>query len=262
MFSCVRFVLCDEDRIMCSMLESVVASCGHDVVGVAHSTSDALNLLMAAQPDAVIVDLSLGYNSDFDVLDGAAEVGAKAIVFSMNADATLLGRYAPPPAFVPKPDFAALEHAIIALARDTVAVLRQQDRRIRPARAAFGPVPTGPSDAGAFFEALNNAVEGDALVSIDLPDVPVPSMDGVALASFVVWGIRQTDRLLGGPATVRIFLAGAGAEGAELVLQRLQGTLELPAGARLRAIVVKPGEAAADAFDRLKHSEDISRLKV
>jgi hypothetical protein len=258
----VRFVLCDEDRIVCSIVESLVASCGHEVEGVAHTTSDAYHLIVAARPDAVIVDLSLGYNTDFDVLGVAADVGAKAIVFSLNADATLLSRYAVRPVVVPKPDFVALELAIVELGQATDSMPRQEDRRKQPARALTGLAPSGPSDAGAFFEALNQATDGDALVSIDLPRDVGSATNGAALGAFVVWELRQTDRLLGSESWVRIFLAGAGPDGAGVVLQRLQDNLDLPSGARLRAIVIQPGEGAADAFDRLKHSEDIVRLTV
>ena len=258
----MRFVLCDEDRLVCSIVETLVASCGHEVAGVAHTTTDAYNLIVAARPDAVIVDLSLGYNTDFDVLGITAEIGAKTIVFSLNADATLLSRYAVRPVFVPKPDFVALEQAIVELGQATDSAPRPEDRRKRPARALTGATPRGPADAGAFFEALNQATDGDALVSIDLPGDSGPATDGAALGAFVVWEIRQTDRLLGSDSWVRIFLAGAGPDGAGVVLQRLQDNLDLPSGARLRAIVIQPGESAADAFDRLKHSEDIVRLSV
>lgn len=244
------------------MLETVVASCGHDVAGVAHTTADAHHLIAAAQPDAVIVDLSLGYNTDFDVIDAASEVGAKTVVFSMNADASILARYAPRPVVVAKPDFAALEQAILDLGHDAASVVRHHDRRTRPSRPTAGALPNGPSDAGAFFDALNGAVDGDALISIDLPDGVSPSTDGAGLAPFVVWTIRQTDRLLGSASSVRIFLASAGADGAESCLQRIRDNIDLPEGARLRAIIIEPGETAAEAFDRLKHSADSTRLNV
>ncbi len=65
-----------------------------------------------------MLDLSLGYNTDFDIIDAAISVGARAIVFTQNADAELLRQYPVTPAVVVKPDLEALEQVLRRLGRD------------------------------------------------------------------------------------------------------------------------------------------------
>lgn len=107
-------------------------------------------------------------------------------------------------------------------------------------------------DAQAFYEALHNAAEGDALVSID----PVADGDGPAdgsdVAAVVVGLIRDTDRLLASPATVKVFLAGGAAHAIESLLGRLQ-EVSLPWAVRIRSVVLTATETGGDAFERLKH---------
>ena len=73
----MRVVVCDEDALMRDMVEAVVASTGHEVAGIADTTVAAVGLIESALPDAVILDLSLGYNTDFDIIDSAIGVGAR-----------------------------------------------------------------------------------------------------------------------------------------------------------------------------------------
>ena len=65
-----------------------------------------------------MLDLSLGYNTDFDIIEAAISVGARAIVFTQNADAEILGKYSVAPAVVIKPDLEALEQVLRRLGRD------------------------------------------------------------------------------------------------------------------------------------------------
>ena len=65
----MRFVLCDDDQFLRSMVESIVARHGHDVVGCADGGVDATMLVESAKPDAVIVDFHLEDGvSGFDVI--------------------------------------------------------------------------------------------------------------------------------------------------------------------------------------------------
>jgi CheY-like chemotaxis protein len=238
------------------MVESIVTKQGHDVVGVADATSAATGLVEHARPDAVIVDMSLGYNTDFDVIETAESVGAKVIVFSFHADESLLNRYAVRPRFVPKPDFVELEQTVERLARDAGGIAAESDRRHHPVRAANGPAPTGPEDAHAFYEALNNAVDGDTLVAIDLVADGSGPTTGGALTSAVARVIRETDRLLATASAVKVLLAGGGADGSESFMRRLDEVVHLPPGTHVRSVVLVPGESPAEAFDRLKQHGD------
>jgi hypothetical protein len=199
----------------------------------------------------VVVDLSLGYKTDFDVVGAAKAVGARAIVFTQNADAELLSQYTPAPAVVPKPDLVALEELLLRLGRDDLHHTVEQDRRARPARLAEGPEPTGVSDAQAFFEALNAAREGDALVSLDVP------MGADAVADDVGRRLREGDRvLMNPPRAVRVFLPGGGEEGIASVLARIRGIQAVTSECQVASIIVREGEHGADAFDRLKREGD------
>ena len=92
-----------------------------------------------------MLDLSLGYNTDFDIIEAAISVGARAIVFTQNADAEILGQYSVAPTVVVKPDLEALEQVLLRLGRDDAAdEVIEQDRRRQPARRApTGPLPPG-----------------------------------------------------------------------------------------------------------------------
>lgn len=252
----MRFVLVDEDHLMAAMIEAMLDDLGHEVVGVADTTADAVNLLHSTRPDAVIVDLSLGYNTDFDPVGAAEDVGARVIVFSYNADDALMSRYAIRPVFVPKPDMSDLERVVsrLVLDRQTAQVV-DHDRRVRPARPASGPTPTSLADAQSFYVALNDAVEGDAVLSIDL-DISQPgALEGPAVGAHVKEVLRATDRLLASTTALKLFLPGAADEGVASLLARLEQAGAVPAGATTRHVVVRAGELPADAFDRLKHAD-------
>ena len=235
----MRIVLCDEDAVMRDVVESLVTGAGHEVVGVADTTAVAVRLIETARPDAVVLDLSLEYNSDFDMVASAIAVGARPIVFSHQVDADMLDRYSPRPTFVAKPDLAALESALTV---QEVRAAGTVDRRRRPARAAAGTAPTGVADAQAFFEAINDAEPGDGMVSIEV-DHGAEDIGKI---------LRGTDRLLAFPAAVRIFMPGAGEEGVRSLLGRLADAGAVPTGCPTAWIVVEAGELGADAFARLK----------
>ena len=236
----MRFVLCDEDQLLRSMVETILERQGHEVIGVADHTAVATQLVKVGKPDAVIVDLSLGYNTDFDIIDTAIEVGAAVIVFSHNADHLVLGRYSPPPLVVSKPDLQSLERVTAKVFQDTEEpVASSAERRRRPTRAAIGPQPTGVSDAQAFYEALGNAADGDALLSIE----------GFDDAEVVAKLVRGTDRVLDTGSKLLVFLAGGGVDAISAFLSRMH---EEATGGSVRSIVVAADESGHDAFSRLK----------
>ena len=242
----MRVVLCDGDDLLRSMVELVVVRGGHELVGVADSVGDAIGLLEMARPDVAILDLALGVNADYDLAATAQACGAQVIVFSNTAYDELLDRYDPRPTVVPKPDLEALGLALSRLRAPEPPAAAAADRRLRPARQPAGPAPLGVADAQAFYEAINSAVEGDAMVWIEA------SHDGPEVAERVAAAMRGGDRLLASPDAIRVFLTGAGEEGVGAFARRIEDALRASGAAASRSIVVAPGEAPNDAFDRLK----------
>ncbi len=144
----------------------------------------------------------------------------------------------------------ALEHAVDRLRLDHEEVT-ETDRRQRPARAAAGPRPTGPSDAAAFYEALNEAVEGDAVVAI-ARGASGGDIDPTALAGLLNGGIRDTDRLLVGGSSVIVLLPGGGRDAIESLFARFSSDTTLSTDVEFRSVILAAGESPTDAFDRLK----------
>ena len=252
----MRIVVCDDDSFMREMVESLVRTTGHEVVGIADTTAAAVGLIEAGRPDVVVLDMSLGYNTDFDIIDAAISVGARAIVFTQNADAAILGQYSVSPTVVAKPDLGALEQVLLRLGRDDTAhEVIEEDRRQKPARAADGPIPTGVSDAQAYFEAINGAQAGDALVGLDVP------AGAEAVADEVGRCLRETDRvLLMLPRAVRIFMPGGGSDGVASALSRIRSIHVVTSDCQVASVIVRDGEHGADAFDRLKTEGELHPL--
>ena len=249
----MRFAICDDDDMFCSMVDAMITSHGHEVIGIAGTTAAALGLVRQGHPEVVVIDPVIGVNADFDVIHEALGAGAKVIAFGRTSSLLSTGRYHPEPHFVPKPDLPALERIIERLHLDHEAV-SETDRRHRPLRAASGPLPTGPGDAAAFYTALNEATDGDSVVSI----APGPSGDTIdpnALADLLADGIRGTDRLLVGGSSLIVLLPGGGTEAIESLFTRLSSDAHLSAGVEFRSVVVGADESPTDAFDRLKRAD-------
>ena len=243
----MRVVLCDEDALLRDVTEGLITRLGHDLVGVADTTVAGVGLIEAARPDLVVFDLSLGYNTDFDVIESALTAGAKVLIFSHNADEAILSAYATHPTVVHKPDLVALEEALSrVMLGDGEQGVVERDRRGHPGRAASGPPATNVADAQAFYEALHELREHDALVSIDL------DLDAAEVGEEVLDLVRSTDRLVASRSSVRVYLPDGGPQGIESVLDRLARADVVPPGARVHSIVVEPGEGATEAFERLK----------
>jgi chemotaxis response regulator CheB len=251
----MKFVLCDDDLMLRSMVDGIVTGLGHEVIGVADTTSEATSLIQTGRPDVVIVDMTVGANTDFDVVATAIEVGAQTVVFSFHTDAERLSSYEPRPVAVAKPDFVALEEVLGRLGAGSDGAA-PADRRRRPTRAAQGPQPMGLHDAAAFYEALNNAQEGDTLVAIDLVGDLAHITDSDSIAQRIALLVRQTDRLLVTSTSLKVLLVGGGSEGTASLMGRLGHEAALPPGSRMHSVVVGAGEAPSAAFERLKQASD------
>lgn len=249
----LRFVICDDDEMLDSMVDAMITDHGHDVIGIADTPTTAIGLVQQGHPDVVVLDPAIGINADFDVIDVALGVGAKVIAFGRNSAVLGTGRYSPQPPFILKPDLAALERAIERLRLDHEEVT-EADRRQRPVRAASGPEPTGPSDAAGFYAALNDAVDGDSVVAIARAQSG-SEIDPTALAGLLGGGIRGTDRLLIGGSSVIVLLPGGGSEAIESLFTRLSSDTTLSADVEFRSVIVGAGESPTEAFDRLKRAD-------
>ncbi len=253
----VRLVLCDDDPFMRETIESMASRLGHEVAGVADTAAAALGLIEVGRPDAVVLDIALGFDSDFDLIAAAAGVGAQVIVFSHHVDADVLQRNPTHPVVIAKPNLAELEQVLVRLAAgqdlegDLEVDLRDAvDRRKGASRSAAGPVPTGVEDAQAFFEAVNEAQPGDGMVSLEVP----LSDDARRVAEEVARHVRTTDRVLALARSVRVYLPGGGEDAAASLFERVAGADPALADTRVVSIVVEAGEAGPDAFDRLRQT--------
>lgn len=249
----MRFALCDDDQLYTRMIELMLADLGHEVVGVATATPESVSLIETGRPDVVIVDPSMGFNTDFDVIAATGAVGARTIVFSQNAYESIISQYELPPTVVFKPDLTELERVVRDLGIERGEALSiASERRQRPVHEAHGRVPTSVSDAQAFYEALNEAAAGDVLMSVELSAEDPNLRDTSAIATRVRQIIRSADRLLASPWSVRIFLPGADDIGVTSLARRLQEGRAVPDDAILRSITLAPDETPTEAFDRLK----------
>src|SRR5436190_21977674 len=105
----MRFVLFDEDDMFRAIAEDALVRDGHEVVGVADSALHCVDLVETSKPDVLLVDLSSGSSTDFDVVASANDCDTSVIIFSFLVDDVFLSRYDPRPIFVAKPDYAELE---------------------------------------------------------------------------------------------------------------------------------------------------------
>ena len=254
----MKFVLCDDDALMRNMVETLIQRQGHELIAAVVNTADATDLIVKHRPDAVIVDLSLGYNTDFDIVDVATAVGSQVIVFSHNADHSILARFTPIPVTVPKPDFVELEEVIARVKPNDGpnGGAEVQERRRHPERVSIGPVPTGLADAMAFYEALSNAMADDVLLSVEpaAPGAIVVEADAAVAARLV----RATDRVLFAGSSIKLYLADGGTDGTAAFLARLREVAPILADqVRVRSVKIGEGELSSDAFDRLKSSSEI-----
>ena len=254
----MKFVLCDDDALMRNMVETLIQRQGHDLIAAVVNTADATDLIVKHRPDAVIVDLSLGYNTDFDIVDVATAVGSQVIVFSHNADHSILSRFTPAPITVAKPDFVELEEVLgrVRPNQGPSGGAAVQERRRHPDRVSIGPVPTGLADAQAFYEALSNAMADDVLLSVEpaAPGALVVESDAAVVSRLV----RATDRVLFAGTSIKLYLADGGTDGTGAFLARLREVAPILADqVRVRAVTIGDGELSSDAFDRLKTSAEI-----
>lgn len=236
----MRFVICDKDEMVVEILNAALSIDGHELVGVAGTTTAAVALLERTRPDVAVIDTEVGSDSDVDVIDAAIGAGARVVVFSRDEMHVEDGRYETKLAVVRKPDITALEAAVEGLVQSYPEV----DRRRWPTRRI---VSAGPSDASAFYAAVAEAVEGDAFVSVSPRVDPIHTWVGRLRMA-----LRETDLVLMSSSAVLLFMPASGEEGVVALHERLSNDTTASNDGVIQAVVLDAGESAADAFARLK----------
>ena len=226
----------------------------HEVIGEAETAGDSKALVATAQPDLVVIDLSLRQGSGTEVGRMAAAHGSHVIIFSAFLDSISDTDFAH--AVIAKPDFFALEAAIDALALRSSAGDQwdrgQPDRRTSAPVAGreLPPAPIDPTDA--FYQALGGAVPGDSLVLIDVPSGPA---DAEALAIMARGVIRPHDHLMIRGAQVALLLVAGSADSAAAVTARLTkatADTNYSEGWTWRSRVLASDESPAEVYQELR----------
>ncbi len=108
----MRCLIVDDSAQFRTTASTILQRGGIAVVGTASNTADALRCYRDLQPDATLVDVDLGVESGFDVVQALHEAGAPAsglILISTHAesDFTDLIAISPVAGFLPKFAFSA-----------------------------------------------------------------------------------------------------------------------------------------------------------
>jgi len=84
----VRLVLCDDNRIFCEALVSVLRASGHQVLAIATTASDSIAAVATNRPDACLLDLRFPDGSGLDVARAIRRSvpETKIVVFSCVTD--------------------------------------------------------------------------------------------------------------------------------------------------------------------------------
>lgn len=251
----MRVMLCDDDAHLRAVLRGVVTEKGHEVVGEAETAADAYDILSRDRPDTAIIDLALRVGSGRDVARRAAERGCRVIVFSAfldDIDPKTLGVIA-----VPKPDFAALESAL-----DAVAARGSDEDRWRKGKAdrrstlpaPDRALPAAPvEEAADFYAALGAAVPGDTLMFIEVTPLAPDATESFAVIVRAV--IRVQDHLMTRGNQIAVLLVDGLPESAPAVAARIEraaATGPHLADWTWRHAVLTNDESPGDAYQRLR----------
>ena len=106
----LRLVLVDDNRHFLNAARNVLQQEGVDVVGVAATSAEALQLVAELRPDAILLDVHLGEESGFDVARSLATADDTCVVLiSAYPESDLADLIAASPAvgFVSKSELSA-----------------------------------------------------------------------------------------------------------------------------------------------------------
>jgi DNA-binding NarL/FixJ family response regulator len=106
----LRMVVVDDNRPFLNAARNVLRQEGIDVVGIASTSEEALQLVEELRPDVILVDVDLGEESGFDLAQRLASPDAASVVLiSAYPEAELADLIAASPAvgFVSKSELSA-----------------------------------------------------------------------------------------------------------------------------------------------------------
>jgi two-component system, NarL family, nitrate/nitrite response regulator NarL len=88
----VRLVLCDNNRILCEALASILQARGHPVLAIATTAGDCIAAVAANRPDACLFDLSFPDGSGLDVAQAIRRCvpETKTVIFSCSTDPAVM----------------------------------------------------------------------------------------------------------------------------------------------------------------------------
>ena len=88
----MRLVLCDDNRILCEALVSVLQASGHPVLAIATTAGDSIPAVAANHPDACLLDLRFPDGSGLDVARAIRRSvpETKIVVFSCVTDPAMM----------------------------------------------------------------------------------------------------------------------------------------------------------------------------
>lgn len=88
----MRLVLCDDNRILCEALASVLQAHGHRVLAIATRASEGVAAVSAHQPDACLLDLRFPEGSGLDAARAMRQrhPGTKVVVLSCLNDPAVI----------------------------------------------------------------------------------------------------------------------------------------------------------------------------
>jgi DNA-binding NarL/FixJ family response regulator len=109
----LRCLIVDDSSSFLEAAQPMLEREGLSVVGIASSGNEALRLAEESRPDVVLVDISLGKESGFEVarrlVADTEDGGSKVILISTHSEADFADLIAKSPAigFLPKSDLSA-----------------------------------------------------------------------------------------------------------------------------------------------------------
>jgi DNA-binding NarL/FixJ family response regulator len=109
----LRCLIVDDSSSFLEAAQPMLEREGLSVVGIASSGNEALHLAEESRPDVVLVDISLGKESGFEVarrlVADTEDGGSKVILISTHSEADFADLIAKSPAigFLPKSDLSA-----------------------------------------------------------------------------------------------------------------------------------------------------------